>query len=284
MRIRPLLAAILLASLASSAHATGLIDPFKDQRFLYGLTADQRLVWFKSGGKKAMEIGSITNLSGDARLVGIDFRPATGELWAIGNAGGLYVVDPATAVATFRAQAAVSGVPLVLTGTAFGIDFNPTVDRLRVVGDDGQNLRINVDTGATTVDGGLNVGAPPVPATGVAAVAYTNNDADAATGTTLFDLDLDSATDQLLIQAPPNNGSLNATGNLLVDAAGDGGFDIVSVVRGGTTVDVVAYAALTSGGVTRLYEVDLITGRARLRSSIPLTSPVIGIAIPLDAM
>ena len=76
-------------------------------------------------------------------------------------------------------------------GTSFGVDFNPTVDRLRIVSDTGQNLRVNVDDGTATVDGTLNIpGATPVnPALGVTAAAYTNNDADPKTATTLFDID-----------------------------------------------------------------------------------------------
>jgi hypothetical protein len=284
MRHPILLAACLLAQLATAtaALAEGLPSSARDRRFLYGLTADQRLVWFKSTLPSfAKSIGSITNLSGDAKLLGIDFRPATGELWALGDQGGLYVIDTKTAEASFRAQATLSGAPFVPSGAAFGVDFNPTVDRLRVVSDTGQNLRINVDTGAVTSDPGLNVGSPAVPATGVVGAAYTNNDADPASGTTLFDLDLDSATDQLLIQAPPNAGVLNLTGNLGPDASGDAGFDIVSVVRGGLTVDVIAYATLTTDA-TRLYEIDLFTGRATSRGAFTLTSPVIGLAIPLD--
>jgi hypothetical protein len=281
---RLLLAACLFLALATASAASAKSSaPKRDARWIYGLTADQQLVWFKSSApQRAKAIGPITNLSGDTRLVGIDFRPASGELWAIGDAGGIYVIDLATAEASFRAQANLSGAPFAPSGVAFGVDFNPTVDRLRVVSDTGTNLRINVDTGAVTEDPGLNVGAPPAAATGVAGAAYTNNDADPASATTLFDLDLDSATDQLLIQAPPNAGSLNPTGNLGVDAVGDAGFDAVSIVRGGLTQDVIAYATLTSDA-TRLYEIDLFTGRATSRGSFALTSPVIGIAIPLDA-
>jgi hypothetical protein len=278
MRIRLLLAACLLLH-AAAGHATGLIAPFQDQRFIYGLTADQRLVYFKSSAKTAQVIGSITNLSGDTRLVGIDFRPATGELWAIGDAGGLYVVDPATAVASFRSQATVSGTPIALSGTAFGIDFNPTVDRLRLISNTGQNLRINVETGAATLDLDLNAGTPPVTAVGVTGAGYTNNDLDAATGTTLFDID--TVNDQVVIQLPPNNGVLTPTGKLGVDASADTGFDIWSDVENGRTVSVRAFATITTD-VTRLYEVDVLSGNAKDQGRFRSGQQVIGLAIPLD--
>ena len=116
----------------------------------------------------------------------------------------------------------VSRLNQPLQGTAFGVDFNPTVDRLRIVSDTGQNLRVNVDDGTTNVDGTLNIpGTTPVnPALGVTAVAYTNNDADPNTATTLFDID--TTNDNIVIQAPANAGSLSPTGKLGVDAAGAG--------------------------------------------------------------
>jgi hypothetical protein len=45
---------------------------------------------------------------------------------------------------------------------------------------------------------------------GVTAAAYTNNDLNGDTATTLFDID--PINDQVAIQAPPNNGTLNPTG------------------------------------------------------------------------
>src|SRR4029450_4049234 len=96
----------------------------------------------------------------------------------------------------------------------------------------GQNLRINVDTGATTPDPGLNNGAvPPVAVTGVSGAAYTNNDADPNTNTTLFDVN--AALDQVAIQSPANAGAVVATGALLVDAGADVGFDIYSRLKNG---------------------------------------------------
>ena len=101
-------------------------------------------------------IGTLTGLEANETLVGIDYRspfkdaggvsnnvPVEGTLYGLGNLGGLYSINPSTAVATKKAQISVA-----LAGTAFGIDFNPTVDRLRVVSNTGQNLRVNVDTGA----------------------------------------------------------------------------------------------------------------------------------------
>ena len=104
-------------------------------------------------------IGTLTGLESNETLVGIDYRspfkdaggvsnnvPVEGTLYGLGNLGGLYSINPSTAVATKKAQISVA-----LAGTAFGIDFNPTVDRIRVVGNTGQNLRLHPDTGAVVL-------------------------------------------------------------------------------------------------------------------------------------
>ena len=164
-----------------------------------GLTADQRLVCFRPERPRlARDIAAVSGLQTDTKLVGIDYRPATGDLYGLGDQAGIYVVDPATAAASLVARANVA-----LQGTSFGVDFNPAADRLRVVSDTGQNLRINVADGVTATDTSLTN--PPNPATGVTGAMYTNNDADPDTGTTLFDVD--SALDQVSIQSPPNNGT-----------------------------------------------------------------------------
>lgn len=239
------------------------------------ITADNRLLCFNEyQPDKARTVGTISGLTGDLRLVGIDYRPATGELFGLGNAGGVYVVDPATAIATKHAQLTVA-----LSGTSFGIDFNPTVDRLRVVSDSGQSLRIDVSTGAAAVDGAVNYTAGTA-AAGVAGVAYTNNDADPNTGTTLYDIDV--MLDQIAIQAPPNAGTLNVTGKLGLDASSDVGADIYSTVRGGTTVDITAYASLTTVSQSGFYKLALFSGKAIKVGAFPAGSQIVGIAVPLN--
>ena len=102
-----------------------------------------------------------------------------------------------------------------LAGTNFGFDFNPTVDRIRVTSDAEQNLRLNPDDGAVTgVDANLayaagDPGAGTTP--NVAGSAYTNSFAGAGS-TTLFDID--NARHALVIQNPPNDGTLTTVGAL----------------------------------------------------------------------
>jgi hypothetical protein len=227
----------------------------------------------------ARNIGALSGLSnGDTRLVGIDFRPATGALWGLGDAGGLYEIDVTNAAATRRSQLAVG----LDAGANVDVDFNPTVDRLRIVTDSGQNLRVNVDTGMTTEDTDLNYPAPVNinPSTGISAAAYTNNDLSPDTATTLFDLD--TSLDQIAIQSPPNGGALVAVGKLLLDASGDIGLDIYSTVRGGRTTENSALAVIATGGRARVYLINLLTGRASPRGTFVTKNQVVDLAIPLN--
>lgn len=238
-----------------------------------GLTADQRLICFSENGPgRAADIGFVTGLSGDTSLVGIDMRPANGLLYGVGNAGGLYTIDRVTAEATKVAMLSVA-----LSGASFGVDVNPAADALRIISDTGQNLRFSFASGATFVDTPLSY--PPNPATGVTGAAYTNNDTDPSTATTLFDLD--SMLDQVAIQSPANSGQLVATGKLGVDAGSDSGFDIYSRIGQSGAVENRALAALSVGGESRLYNINLLTGRATDAGAFAAANDVIGLAILL---
>ncbi len=219
----------------------------------YGLTLDQRLICFKlNRPAENMTLMNTTGLTApDTRLVGIDTRPASGAIYGLGNAGGLYVLDPNGTKPEFKAR-----VSAPLEGINFGMDFNPTVDRLRIVSDTGLNLRVNVDTGAATVDAFIRTGATRT--AGVGAVAYTNNDNDASTATTLFDLD--TVSDQLATQNPPNDGVLNSVGRLGFQGNSAAAFDIVTEVVAGKAVSNRGYAALDGGDV--LFSINLTTGAA----------------------
>ena len=246
-----------------------------DNLEVVGLTSDQRLICFdEKQPEDASTIGQIVGLVIDTKLVGIDFRPANGVLYGLGNAGGVYTLSLDTAQATLRSRLNVA-----LSGSFFGVDFNPTVDRLRIISDVGQNLRVNVENGATTTDDPINY-TSGTPTSGVTAVAYTNNDSDPNTVTTLYDID--SALDQVAVQAPPNNGSLNPTGKLNVDTTADVGFDIYSFVRDGSTDNVRGLASLVRAGRSALYNINLFTGKAALSGTFSPQDLVIDIAIPLD--
>jgi Domain of unknown function (DUF4394) len=282
MRKRSLLLAAFTAYALLTVAAPMVASAEQDDRGkrgggldVIGLTADDRLIEFESDKPgNADTIGTISGLVQDTRIVGIDYWPATGELIGLGDQGGVYALSDDNARGTLKSR-----LTETLSGGSFGVDFNPTVDRLRVISDNGQNLRVNVDTGATLVDGTLSSD-PPAPAAGVTGAAYTNNDADPNTGTTLFDLD--SMLDQTVIQSPANSGQLVPIGKHGVDTAPAVGFDIYSKVRNGTTKSVRAFASLTVDGRSRFYNVNLFEGRASQVGSFSRRNQVTGIAIELD--
>ncbi|MEU9289745.1 DUF4394 domain-containing protein [Streptomyces sp. NPDC048275] len=250
-----------------------------DRLVVVGLTSDQRLVSFRADRPKvAVPLGAVSGLKGDAKLIGIDYRVQNNKLYGVGDRGGIYTLREAGARAT-----KVSQLTVALQGKAFGVDFNPAANRLRVISDTGQNLRHNLDdpagapaAGTTAVDGTLtNPPVPPNPgatALGVTGAAYTNNDLDATTATTLFDLD--TSLDQVSVQSPANAGNLAPTGKLGIDAPLNSGFDIYSSARSGTNTGY----AVTGGQVFR---VNLLTGKATSVGSFSGGRRVVDLAIPL---
>jgi hypothetical protein len=253
------------ACLALGATSAAAADP----AYGYGLTAASELVRFDTAAPASVMTLPVTGLQPGESLVGIDFRPATGQLYGVGSAGRLYTINVLTGVATLLRLAPF----FALAGTSYGIDFNPTVDRLRLVDSSGENLRVNPNNGTLAGnDTNLTPGG-----THVVGLAYSNNFAG-ATVTTLYGID--SNTDQLVMQGGPNGnpnpngGAVTTVGPLGVDASDDAGLDIVTI---GTTNK--AYAALTVAGNAGLYSVNLVSGAATLIGQIGSGTPLIGLAV-----
>jgi len=225
---------------------------------------------------------AITGIGLGETLIGIDIRPLDQKLYAItrdgGNNGRLYSVDFATAAATLVAPLSADPIDLTvpytsLSGsTRFGMAFNPTVDRIRLVGDNGQNYRVNPSTGLVITDNDLNPGTPHV-----IAVAYTNS-FTGSTATSLYDID--TTTDALNLQNPPNNGTLTQVGaGLGVNMVDLVGFDITTL---GTTN--YAYATALVGSSINLYSIDLVAGTATPLGNVNGNFQAIGIAIVADRL
>jgi hypothetical protein len=239
---------------------------------IFGVTTDNNLITFKVTTPGTFDTSTpITGLQGGESVIGADFRPANGKLYAATSAGRVYTVDPATGAATIAANLMADATDMTapftaLSGTNFGVDFNPLADRLRIVSDNGQSLRINVDSGATTTDTNLNPGTPQV-----VAVAYGSS-FPMPPATKLFDIDV--ATNNLQLQAPPNDGVLTPIGLLdpTLTFGTTAGFDIV----GGD--DGLSLAALQAPGSTQstLYRVNLKTGATTSVGALgPAGSPLI---------
>lgn len=263
---------VVAATLAATAWAA----PAASAETIYGLTDSDDLVTFDSASPGTTSaVTNVTLPNGVTSIEGIDIRPATLEIYALGQNGQLFTIDPV------NGQTTNVGPALTLNGTDFDIDFNPTVDRIRIVSDAEQNLRVNPDNAAVTVDGNLN------PAGNVTGAAYTNNAPasaafPAAPTTTLFDID--TGSDQRLTQTPPNDGTLAGGQALGVNLVGDVGFDIstASTTGSGATGANTAYlVGRTSDTNDRLYTVSTAadSGTATLVGEVGGASKVKDIAV-----
>lgn len=263
MRSRRLVAAaVTVTALAVPATASAAEE-------LAAVTNSNKVLTFGSDSPGNIDTAyPITGLASGEKIVGIDTRPATGQLYALGKSGALYVLDPSSG-ATRAVTGPITPVP---TGATYGFNFNPTVDRIRITTDTRQNLRVNPDTGATLVDTPLTYaagqGAGQTPAVG--GVAYTNPVASATT-TQLFDIE--ATRNALVLQNPPNIGTLTTIGTSLgAEVQGPSGFDISKSNAG--------WASFKPGatGAVNLYKVDLGAGKA----SGAAASPGIGTVAAAD--
>jgi hypothetical protein len=243
---------------------------------IYAVNTDNNLLSFDSATPQTPTSGVfISGLQPGESVQAIDFRPATGQLYALGSTSRLYTLNTVTGAAT-----PVGGVfSTPLSGTAFGFDFNPVVDRIRVVSDTDQNFRLDPTTGALIgpdtnlayAAGDPNAGANP----NVVGVAYDRNFASSTT-TTLYGIDTNGATFDRLVRIgspdgtplSPNSGQVFTVGSLGVNVSNLLGFDIRGTGVG--EPDGVAYAAMQQlpGGVSQLYTINLTTGLASLVGTI----------------
>ncbi|HET9503047.1 MAG TPA: DUF4394 domain-containing protein [Hymenobacter sp.] len=264
-----------LAGADASAALTG--------RLLYGV-AGGNLVSFDASNPTVIRTAvNITGLPADGSqvLAGLDFSPATGTLYALGyNAstqqGQLYTLNLTTGALT--AVGSLNAYNLGTVAANIGFDFNPTVNLIRVVSGTNQaNLRVSPITGAVTTDTNLsNPSGAPV----LTGVAYTNNDNNANTGTTLYGVD--QARNVLVRSTNANagtyvdQGSLGLTLNTTLGAD----FDIYTDLSNATAPVNAAFlsAAPVGSNSDNLYTLDLTAGTTNLVSRIGSGSNLTGLA------
>jgi hypothetical protein len=259
---------------------------------LLALTAGHELIRVNTGQpSRVLERKPLVGLPAGEAIVGIDFRVARGELYALTRSGRLFRIDTTTG----RLSPVGTGAPaaMALVGQHFGFDFNPVADRIRVVSDARQNLRLHPDTGASVdgdpardgvqgdpdlayVDGDPQRGQLPQ----VSAAAYTYNKRDSKLTTNFA---IDRALGNLVLQGSregvspavsPNSGRLTTVGSLGLGPLDEVSFDIADVSN-------AAFAAVRSAGIprTRLVLVDMATGSAQTIGTVAAGEALLGIAI-----
>jgi hypothetical protein len=151
---------------------------------------------------------------------------------------------------------------------------------VRVVSDTGQNLRLHPDTGALVfTDPPLAPTAASGPAPRIAGAAYTYNKTNEKL-TTNFALDIgrgwlvtQGSVEGAEPVVSPNTGRIGDVGALGTGPVDDAAFDIADI-------DNTALAALRKGdGRTRLFLLDLASGRATLLGTVGDGGALRGIAI-----
>lgn len=250
----------------ASAEAAGKASQSDDLkpggRLAVALTDQNQLVSFKvRKPDQLLSIHSIRGLAPGVSLVGIDYRPRTGDLYGIGSDSVVYRVNPQTGIAIAENLAGMPLAPVPFTqplnGNNFGVDFNPAPDAIRIVSDAGQNKRVAPDAGTTLGDDlALNPGMPKV-----GGAAYTNSSFSvtqpAAANVQLYVVDYQN--DMVFLQNPPNNGTLTNGQKLTgVDVQPKFGWDIAGT-------DDVGYLATNDrrGRAASLYTVDETSGFTR---------------------
>jgi hypothetical protein len=221
---------------------------------VFALTTDNHLVSFKplTPGTFDTDV-AVTGLQGSETIVGFDFRPSNGALYAVTDAGRVYTIDTTTGAAAgalaLTANTLDTTAPFTaLAGTRFGVDFSALDNVLRIQSDLGQNLRVDVDAGTVITDVNLNPGTPQVVGT-----AFSNS-YTGATSTAQYELDV--AAGALVRQT--SNATLVTVGsfNAGTTFALEGGFDIA----GGENGLSVAALLPTGASQSTLYRVNLGSG------------------------
>jgi hypothetical protein len=275
-----------LAGANASAQITG--------RLLYGV-AGGNLVSFDSDNPSVIRTAvNITGLpvDGSQVLAGVDFRPLDGSLFALGyNAatqqGQLYSLNISTGALT--AVGAFQSMALGTVASAIGFDFNPTVDRIRITSATTQaNLRVNPADGVIIVDTPLtNPDNGTAPA--ISGAAYTNNDNNGNTGTTLYGYDqtanvLTRATVAAGAPAGTNAANVGTYRNVGTGSGISVGpgvdFDIYSDISNAASPTNTGYivAAPTGTASDNLYTIDLNSGVASAGTRIGSGSNLTGLA------
>ncbi|MEZ4798397.1 MAG: DUF4394 domain-containing protein [Flavobacteriales bacterium] len=278
---KKLLLSVVIGALSLTFHSA------KAQN-IYGLSGSNLVLFNASDPGTIIQNTPISGVPEDLEISGIDFRPATGELFAVGynqmnGATQLFVIDKATAEATM-----IGASPLMLEAGLGSItfDFNPTVDRIRFMGSSGVNYRLNPITGGlAATDGSLAFAGTDANSGQMAHVitsAYTNSFIG-TTSTALYNFD--SQLQVLTLQSPPNAGTLNtvgAVGGMLNIGDMDNGdmeiyFNTMTQTNHAFFVGMMAEANFET-----LYELDLNSGMLMSIGNLPMGLMIDAIASEIE--
>ncbi len=257
---------------------------------IVGITQDDKIFTMASAsapGTTTTPI-AITGMTAGQTVAGVDYRPATGELYALGYNSSTTEAQLYTINATTGAATVINSTPIMLmlgSNSAISFDFNPTVDRIRVVGANKKNYRLHPVTGAiaaTDMDLAYAVGDVNAAASAaIGACAYTNSYIG-STVTTLYNYDM--SLNILTTQIPPNNGTLNTVGVSGIVVNNVTKSIDMDIYMDPATVTNMAYLAANTGANINdnLYTINLTTGMVTSVGMIGSGLDVKNIAVVID--
>ena len=241
---------------------------------IFAVNEAGNLIRFDSATPGVIESSVPLSGLGESEYVGgLDFRPATGELYALAPELQSIGPPPGGYICHLYSVALATGVATQVTlGTVFptglqsgeGFDFNPVDGEIRIVESGGVNVRMDPATAEVTADTSLS---PEISAVGLA----FDHDVAGATSSTAYALD-SQAHDLVRIGGidgvpPPSGGEVTVIGPLGVSFSYFASFDI--------SPSGIAYAVLSPPSPTEgvpepsaLYTVNLGTGAASLLGTV----------------
>nr|WP_133272722.1 DUF4394 domain-containing protein [Hymenobacter radiodurans] len=254
-----------LAEYSPSQNYTGLAIPTKPVAYI-ATNVDGSFTTLSivdPTDSNSVSTKNVTGIRGGGRAIGLDFRPATGQLYTILSGGFssgayLYTIDLGTGAATFVAQ---TNIPVIFDGS---FDFDPVTDMIRVVSKAGQNLTVNPTNGITTEGSPIGI-AVGINRPGVNTLAHDNNFVGATT-TTLYGTDVSINLVSKLYQVTPLvPGNLKEIGNVAADVRH---MDI-----GGTsnTAYILVNVANSINNVFQLNTLNLATGERTFARSLTIS-------------
>ena len=286
-------ALVAMVGLSFQNNATAQVTTGATQETILGLDSNNNIVSIFSDAPSVGTPAAVGGLLMGDSLVGIDFRPGTGQLYALGSLNNVYTLDLTTFDATVVGNFA-DGVnddpagPGALSGNTFAFDFNPafTPDATqnasgsfaRIISDTDTNRVINGNTGEYLGGAKTDVFFPGGSFNpNIQGIAYDNN-VFGSTATTQFGIDVEQ---DILVTVANNAGTLETVGGFGIDVSGDVGFDISGETG-------LGFATFTTGGqgISELYTIDLTDGSPNLLGAFGSSSSnirsltVVGAAVP----
>ncbi|QNP54274.1 DUF4394 domain-containing protein (plasmid) [Hymenobacter qilianensis] len=273
-------AARRLAQYAPTLAYTGLAIPTRPVGYAADFTGS-RLHIFDPTDASVTVTKTITGFADFRRIIGLDFRPSNGQLYALTQSFDdtldryLYTINPATAEATLIGPITPR---LSLTSESAQFDFDPLTDQIRVVSTNGaagtaRTLLLNPTTAVFSPDVPLTLPSPP----GSFKLAHDNNVAGATT-TNLYliedPLGFNNLPCKLYRQNTADASSFTEIGSLGPTIRDCQAFDI-----GGASNVGYLFAEVNSNAV--LHTIDLATGKATPTGTITLEGFVRGFTLGL---